>query len=211
MEMVVYRQIRKEDYPEVCEIMNQSFGLFHYVQDKKALECFKIQYIYSCLAEATYAYVAEKDGKVIGVIMGHAENVRRSLLHLGHALNTVLYSFKMMYFCRKAKAGIRDYKKLHEIYYEFSKKHKGEFDGILTLFAVDEKCRGLGVGKTLLSGLMEYFYRHDTQKIYLYTDSTCNYGFYEHEGFKCLEEQSMSLLRDNSPYQMDVFLYSYAL
>lgn len=211
MEAIKYRTIDRKDYQIVSQIINQSFGLFHYVGEKSALECFKTQYIYGCLAEATYTCVAEKDGKVIGVIMGHSNNVSRSILHLLYGIKTVFYNLKMMYFCRKSKSEISDYKNLHEIYYKFFQKHKGEFDGVLTLFAIDENYRGLGVGKTLLAGLLDFLYKHNTKKIYLYTDSTCNYGFYEHEGFKCLERQELYLTRDNAPYKMDVFLYSYEL
>lgn len=211
MEAIKYRPIQKKDYQAVSEIMNQSFGLFHYVSDKKALESFKKQYIYGCLAEATYTCVADKNGNVIGVIMGHSNNIRRRVSHLGYGINTILYSLKMSYLCKKSKSEIQDYKNLHKIYYQFFQKHKNEFDGVLTLFAVDENCRGFGIGKELLSGLLEFLRTKNTKKIYLYTDSTCNYGFYEHEGFGRLEEQRLKLTRDAKPYEMDVFLYSYEL
>ena len=98
---------------------------------------------------------------------------------------------------------------VHEIYHNFSRKHKGEFDGVLTLFAVNENCRGLGVGKTLLAGLLEYLKKQDVKHIYLYTDTTCNYGFYEYQGFERLEEQSIVLTKDGHSFDMDVFLYGY--
>ena len=47
MGTIKYRPIQEKDYLVVGEIINQAFGLFHYVSDKKALECFKNQYIYS--------------------------------------------------------------------------------------------------------------------------------------------------------------------
>nr|WP_246566699.1 GNAT family N-acetyltransferase [Tissierella simiarum] len=60
----------------------------------------------------------------------------------------------------------------------------------LTLFAVIEECRGLGVGKTLISYLDEYLKEHNTHNIYLYTDSACNYGFYDNHGFVQLGEEN---------------------
>lgn len=211
MQTIQYRPIEKKDYPMVGEILNQAFGLYRYVPDQQTLDCFKSQYVYGCLSEATYACVAEKDGEVVGVIMGQAKTEYRIGQHLRYVANTLKYSLKMVRFGKKCKAGIEDYKNLHRIYHTFSKRHKGEFDGTLTLFAVNEKCRGLGVGKTLLTGLLDYLQKNKVQHIYLYTDTTCNYGFYEHQGVERLEQQPMTLTKDGKTFQMDVFLYGYAV
>lgn len=209
MEGIKYRSMDKNDCLSVSEIINQAFGLNQYVSEEKALKCFKQQYVYSCLSEATYTLVAEQNDKVIGVIMGNAKSDYKILAHLRYMLLSFGYGIKMKYYGRKSKEGIEDYKRLHEIYHNFSKKHKGEFDGVLTLFAVNENCRGLGVGKELLVGLQEYLKKQKVKHIYLYTDTTCNYGFYEHQGFERWEEQSLLLTKNGHPFDMNVFLYSY--
>lgn len=209
MEIIKYRPLEERDYFAVGEIINQAFGLHRYVSDENTLKCFKKQYVYSCLSEATYALAAEQNDKVIGVIMGNANSDYKVLPHLKYMLCTIWYGIRMKYYDRKFKTGIEDYKRLHENYHSFSKKHKDEFDGVLTLFAVNENCRGLGVGRTLLAGLSEYLKKHNVKRIYLYTDTTCNYGFYEHQGFERQEEQSMLLTKDGHPFDMNVFLYGY--
>lgn len=211
MENIKYRKIEKRDYLAVGEILNQSFGLFHYVSDKKTLGCFKLQYVYSCLAEATYTCVAEKDNKIVGVIMENAKTDYSVFKHILYLWKTIKYSLKMKYYSKKSNTRTDDYDKIHKIYHQFSKKHKGEFDGVLTLFAVDESCRGAGVGKTLLFGLLKYLEAKETKRIYLYTDTTCNYGFYEHMGFKRLEEEEITLKRDGKMFKMKVFLYDYTV
>lgn len=211
MKTIKYRPIGGKDYFAVGEIINQAFGLYRYVSDEKALDCFKLQYVYSCLSEATYNCVAEQDGKIIGVIMGNANSDYKILPHFKYIFRTVQYEIKMKYYGRKLKNGIEDYKRLHKIYHNFSEKHKGEFDGVLTLFAVNESCRGLGVGTKLLSELSEYLKSKNTKRIYLYTDTTCNYGFYEHKGFERLEEQPLAMTKDGKPFQMNVFLYGYSV
>lgn len=213
MAEILYRPIEEKDYVAVGEILNQAFGLFRYVSDSKTLESFKLKYVYGCLSEATYTCVAEQNGKVVGVIMGKSDKDYHFFHHLPYALKAIQYSMKMKRLAKgeNAKAGIRAYQELHKIYHSFSEKHRGEFDGVLTLFAVDENCRGYGVGKTLLSGLFEYLKKQEVKRIYLYTDTTCNYGFYEHKGFERLEEHPLSLARDGKPFQMNVFLYGYSL
>lgn len=211
MKMIKYRAIAETDFNAIGEIINQAFGLYRYVSDEKTLECFKFQYVYSCLSEATYNCVAEQDGKVVGVIMGNAKADYKVFPHLKYLLRTLQYGIKMKYYGRKLKNGIQDYKRLLEIYSDFSRKHKGEFGGVLTLFAVNENCRGVGVGKSLLAGFLEYLKQQKIKRIYLYTDTTCNYGFYESHGFERLEEQPLSLTKDGHQFDMNVFLYGYSV
>lgn len=208
---MLYRTMEKKDYPEIGEILNQAFGLFRYVSDERTLKAFRLQYVYSCLSEATYTCVAEQNGKVVGVIMGKAEKDYSLLAHLPYIIKTITYGFKMMCYGKKCKNGIADYRNILEIYQDFSRKHKGEFDGVLTLFAVNEECRGLGVGKELLSRLFDYLQKQNVGRIYLYTDTTCSYEFYEHKGFERLEEKQLTVTREEKPFRMNVFLYGYSI
>lgn len=66
------------------------------------------------------------------------------------------------------------------------------------------------MGGNLLSELFDYFNTQNTKQIYLYTDTTCSYKFYEHKGFKRLEKQELKLLRDEKLFTMNVFLYGYS-
>lgn len=211
MEPIIYRPIQKKDYPEVAELLNQSFQLYKYISDPKRNNFFKLQYVYSCLSEATYTCVAEQHGRVIGVIMGNANSDYQITSHLWYLGKTFWYSFRILTRNKKHKSGVRDYQKLHKIYRAFLQKHKGEFDGVLTLFAVNEKYRGYGIGKKLLDGLLTYLNSKYVTRIYLYTDTTCSYEFYEHKGFERLEEKSLTITREGKAFQMDVFFYGYSL
>lgn len=211
METIKYREMTKADVPVIGDLIDQAFSLSHYVSHKQTLKNFKLQYVYSCLSEATYTCVAEQNGKIVGVIMGNAKKAYRLSSHLNYIVRTLQHGALMMLHGRNEKAGIRDFKNLHKIYHDFSQKHENEFNGVLTLFAVDENCRGFGVGLKLLAGLMDYLNAQNTSRIYLYTDTTCSYEFYEHRGFERLEEQKLLMTRDGQPFQMDVFLYGYSL
>ncbi len=211
MKGILYRPIEQKDYAVIGEIINEAFGLYRYVPHPKLLENVKQQYVYSCLSEATYTCVAEQNGEVVGVIMGNAKFDYKFFRHLSAICGTAWYSLKLMLFGWKSQASIKDYKNLHKVYNTFSQKHKGEFDGILTLFAVRESCRGFGVGKKLLNGLLEYLRNQGTHRIYLYTDDACNTGFYEHQGFERLEEQPLDMIRDGKTFELNVFLYGYSL
>lgn len=211
MKNIQYRPIEKRDYSEVGDLLCQTFGLYHYVSNPEELEILKRQYVYSCLAEATYTCVAVENDHVIGVIMGNAKSDYFLWNHLSAIGATGWYNLKLLRLSRKCRSGIQGYRQLHKVYRAFSQRHKGEFDGVLTLFAVEERCQGLGIGRALLLGLLTYLQSCKTKKIYLYTDSTCNVAFYKHHGFVPLEKEMISILRDGEAFSIDVFLYSYSL
>ena len=56
-----------------------------------------------------------------------------------------------------------------------------DYQGELAFFAISQKCRGKGIGKALFQKVVEYMRSQKIQKFYLFTDTSCNYGFYEHQ------------------------------
>lgn len=133
----------------------------------------------------------------------------RILSHLPFLFRSGWYAVKMKWLGRKERTGIGDYQRLHRIYGAFSQRHRGEFDGSSDSVCRQSRKRAKGVGKTLLSDLLAYWEEHKTRNVYLYTDTTCNYGFYEHQGFVRLEDEALTLTRDGNPFEMRVFLYGY--
>ena len=75
------------------------------------------------------------------------------------------------------------------------------------MFIVSKESRGLGIGKKLLSYLFEYMKSREVNSMYLYTDTRCNYKFYDSQNFKCLSEKE--LIFDSINEKLDVFLYGY--
>lgn len=102
-------------------------------------------------------------------------------------------------------------RRMHQIYHELHSSCEWKFDGVLTLFAITRGCRGLGVGKELLNRLLTYQKAHGVTNAYLYTDTSCNVGFYEHQGFMRLGEGTIAVTKENVPSEMDTFLYGYTI
>ena len=96
-----------------------------------------------------------------------------------------------------------------QIYKELMKKANKDFDGVLTLFVVSEECQGLGIGKKLLSYFFEYEKQNDVKNIYVYTDSKCNYKFYDSQGFIKLNKGTFNVKTINNHFDLDIFLYEY--
>ena len=88
---------------------------------------------------------------------------------------------------------------------ESGKDYKGE----LSFFAVSETCRGKGLGRKLSETLVDDMRSQNIPDFYLFTDTSCNYPFYEHLGMirRCEKKQSVKVNEERG--DMTFFLSDY--
>lgn len=209
MENIIYREIQKKDYDYIREMMNKNFHLYEYIEDERVLKTFLNSYLYSCLAEKTFSMVAEKNGQTIGVILGKANKIFNISSYI---LNSVKYLYYIFLTILKSKfygIDLKQYKGITRIYKELMKKSNKNFEGVLTLFVVSKNFQGYGIGKKLLSYFFDYEKLHNVKNIYLYTDSKCNYKFYDTQGFEKLNEDIFKVKNKNKEFDLQIFLYEY--
>lgn len=157
------------------------------------------------MANQTFMRVAEVGGQPAGVIMGKdcgAWKPSATGLLRQTAAALALLSGKEGRGVARAFSGINQVDK------ELLKESKKEYPGELSFFALDESYRGLGIGKKLFRALLDYMEQRNISRFYLYTDNSCNYGFYEHQGMRRCGQKSykVPLAVDN---EMQFFLYEY--
>ena len=68
-------------------------------------------------------------------------------------------------------------------------------DGEITLFVVNKNERGSGIGRKLLSECLKIIENAHYQKIFLTSDSECNYTYYLKFGFKIVGGEIMSSIK----------------
>ena len=74
---------------------------------------------------------------------------------------------------------------------------------------MDASCRGKGIGKKLFQSAMNYINDEKLKEFYLFTDTSCNYGFYEHQGMvrRCEKEHVFNI--EGQTAKMKFFIYDY--
>lgn len=94
-----------------------------------------------------------------------------------------------------------------ELLNECTKKYEGE----VAFFAISSKARGKGIGKRMFSNMLEYMKSQNIKDFYLYTDTSCNYGFYEHQGMIKRKEKSKTFFIQGKEAKMTFFIYDYCI
>ncbi|MEG0918433.1 MAG: GNAT family N-acetyltransferase [Anaerovoracaceae bacterium] len=200
---IIFRNIEKQDYNEIAEIISDTWNYRDFCTEKTAHKM-GLLYLASCLCAQSFNSVALKDNEVVGVIMGN--DIKNSHIILKNRMFLIKSSIKML-LSRDGRKIVNMFKGFENINEKLLKGSQKTFNGELSFFAVKEKTRGTGVGNDLYASLMEYFKECGIDNFYIFTDTSCNYGFYEHKGAERLGEKKI----DFKPYdnkKITFFIYS---
>lgn len=207
MSKIIYRDIAKKDYNTIKELIGEAFGFNEFIKDKIFLDSVLTSYLQDCILESSFSKVAEKDNKVIGIILGKANKDNTQLIKEHESLNSYSPELKSIMEVKENKIVINELLQIKDTYNEIIEGRKDDFQGCIQLFIVSKESRGLGIGKTLISHLFNYMRSMDVQSLYLYTDTRCNYKFYDSQNFKRLNEKEIYF--NSLKEKLNVFLYGY--
>lgn len=192
MNSISYRKIRKSDYNEIKKMVDNTWKISACLDNKKIGQLFLNMFINSLIMIENYNMVAIENEKLLGVIIGKTKEKTFSLKKILYFLFLITDSIKVNFIVRtdNDKNVIKDYMELVKTYKLLKKDINQKFDGQIELLAVDEKSRGKRIGKTLVYDFFNYCKDIKMQNIYLFTDTKCNYEFYDIIGMKKLGEKT---------------------
>ena len=148
---------------------------------------------HSCLARSSEATVAVLHGRPVGVILARVDiNVpkRLCLLPNRHHRHIIRALFPLL-FSTAGRSGIAEMLRINRVDRRLIRGAKNRYDAEVTLFLVDERIRGGGVGGFLFDDLLERFRRVGVRRYYLFTDTGCNVGFYTRRGLTHRREEKV--------------------
>lgn len=204
---IIYRSARYSDIPALSKIACKSFDFYSFMDNEDKLYKMNELYFMKYYAVSTFSRVAVLDNVPIGFIFGAAKNKRRPLLHFGTRLATIPRSIRIRLEWKRFPDIYKSFINENEVYNSIEPDEKLVLDGQITLFAIDEKYRGLGIGKTLLLSLREHFENENVKRVYLLTDNICDYEFYDRYGFERKASSNIEILRHNKPFELNAFRY----
>ena len=210
MNDVVIRDVEARDVPGIKKVICEVWDWVSIIEDKEILDATIGLYLNQVLYEGTFGRVAVLDDKVVGVIFGSVDGVEpkyRMLLEDG-----TVHAFTLLGASETVRKSIHEYfSKLRDVYGRLVKGIEGDYDGTLDFLILGRDAQGLGIGKSLWLALKAYFLENNANAVYLYSDTDCNFGFYESQGFKRKRELETTFIFEGTPYVTNQFLYEYHL
>lgn len=200
---ITFRPFQREDAASLEDIIRKTWQYDRFCSPKTAKRLARV-YLANCCSSQTFTQVAVKNGSAVGVIMGRNKKERPS----GRFALRRLWSILVLLSSREGRAAANAFSNVERVDQELLAEQKKEFQGELAFFVLSEECRGTGIGKALFQRLLDYMKSQNIDHFYLYTDSSCNYGFYEHQGMVRCGEKTCTI-PIGVENQMSFFLYEY--
>ena len=208
MKEILIRDVKEEDFPEIKEIIDETWEYSDLFDGERALDAALGLYFNQVLYGCSFGKAAVLDGKVIGVIFGYVngESPKYRMMQEDNSE----YILTLLNMPEGERKNINEYmSKLHYTYEKLLNGKKASYDGTLDFLILSEEARGLKIGRKLWDELAVYFKKNDVKSIYVFTDTECNFGFYEHLGFSRKGQQDVTYIFDDEPFEATIFLYDY--
>ncbi len=193
-QQITFREYKKEDNKFLEDIIRKTWKYDNYFSSKTAKRTAKV-YLASCLLEKTFTQVALLNNEPVGIIM--AKNNKSYKKSFKLKLNLIIKSVPIL-LCSDGRRSVKLYSKIDELDEDLLKNSRTEFDSEIVFFVLDKKCRSQGIGKELFNKARNYLENSGAKHFYLFTDTTCNFGFYEHLGLKRIGEKNFHFPNNES-------------
>ena len=206
MNNMIIRDVEAKDIQAIKHAINDVWCFSELVESEELLDATIGLYLNQILYGGTFGRVAVLDDKVVGVIFGVVngeEPKYRKLLEDGTA-----HAIAWLGASKTEQEGIYEYfSKQKEVYEQLSNDLLDNYDASLDFLVLAKEAQGLGVGKKLWETLKAYFEEKNAKSVYLYSDTECNYGFYEHQGFTRRRERDTNFEFEGHIFKTTNFLY----
>ncbi len=205
MSQIVTREFQRKDADALKNIIAETWHYNELCPPKTADRLAGV-YLNSCLANQTYTRTALIDGIPVGIIMGKNKNVHKCPLKYRIRQMT---SIIRLFFNKEGRQISKIFGCVTEIDKELLAENRRDYVGEVAFFAVDSRYRGQGIGKKLFQELLKYMKDENIKTFYLFTDTSCNYQFYEHQGMvRCCERNHIFNIKGRKS-NMSFYLYEY--
>lgn len=193
---VSFRELRREDEEKVIKFASRGMHLSWFVKNHFVQHISDKLYWYSNAFKATQIIAAYEKNRFLGVLVASI-NGEKTCYHnpLGYILFKLASPLISLFELDDGWSAT-----CHEMYDEYTRDNSP--DGEILFFVTSPSVKG--IGSLLLS---EFRHRNNGKSVFLYTDEGCNYGFYDHTGFKRLTEKSITLKIGQEIRSLKCFLY----
>lgn len=202
---VEIREYQKQDFKAIESIIREAWSYDRFCSPQIASKLARV-FLSSCLTNQTFSRVAIMDGVPVGIILG--KDIAAHRCPFSYRIKQI-GAILSLYISKEGRKTAKIFEDVNGIDQQLLKECGKEYPAELALFAVSSACRGKGIGKRLFACVLDYFKEHKRKEFYLYTDTSCNYGFYEHHGMSRRCERSHSIVLDGQAQDMKFFIYEY--
>lgn len=177
---ITIRQFERSDYSGFVSLMRRTW--YAQYEHKIGMQCARVDTEH-CLARTTHAFVAQIGDRPVGYILASLRRKAPSRVTNSHTLKMLSLSVPLL-ANKEGRAGLREITAITRTDAWLYKQAGKQYDAEIVLFMLASEAQGQGVGKLLFGRMLDALAQEGARNFFLFTDSTCNVGFYRHRGLK---------------------------
>ena len=212
MDNIIIRNIRETDLPILKSLIVEAWGegwnLRRFNQDTDFYQSLLEIYLSIFLNSSTFGRVAVMGDRVVGAVMGSANGEIPKFRLMQK--NTALHTLTLLSATEAERMDIVEHLSVSfQSIGQLIENNAKAYDGSLEFLVVSEQARGIKIGKALWNEVSGYFKSKNAKSIYLITDSQCNVGFYDYNGFSRVGSTEAVYNYTTGQKKFEIFLYDY--
>lgn len=200
---IIYREYHHGDEKYLEDIIAEAWNYNRFASPDIAAKLAKA-FLFSCLSNQTYTQVAEINGTPAGVIMG--KKIKDYHCPFRYRIKQIS-SIVSLLVTREGRKNAMLFQNISTIDEQLLKNSSVDYQGEIAFFAVGSKYRGLGIGKKLFQSVLDYMERERILNFFLFTDTSCNFGFYEHQHMIRRGEETLQFAINGQQEEMIFYIY----
>ena len=202
---ITLRDYQKQDFKALEDIIRKTWHYDDFSSPKTASKLARV-FLSSCLTNYTFSRVAVDNGIPVGIILANNKSLHKCPLSLKFQQIRAVIS---LFLSKEGRKVSKIFENVNGIDKQLLSECGKSYPAELALFAVNSSYRGKGIGKILFQSVLDYMNEQKINEFYLFTDTSCNYGFYEHQGMirRCEKEHLFNIKGQNA--KMNFFIYDY--
>lgn len=204
---ITFKNYNDKYFREISKIINDNWH-YNELTSTKTAEILSFTYLYSCLSKQTFTKIALIDNIPVGIIIANCKN--KFKFNLLYKLKLIKNIFLLAISSEGRKVS-KIFGNIDNIDNNLLTNLDKDYPAELVFFAVDPNLKGIGIGKKLFNEAIEYFKDNSIDNFYLFTDTTCNFGFYEHKGMVRKGEVEKTLNLDAGERYITFYIYDMKL
>ncbi len=204
MEQVICREFQPRDTQALADIIRITWGYDDKFGKGETARRLAQAYLDLCLVNQTYTQVALVDGVPVGVIMCRHN---RSHQCPDRLRDRQAQSMQTLCATEEGRAAAAFYRTISELDQELLKRCGKTYQGEIVFFAVNAAYRGFGIGGKLFDAALAYLKQAAVTDFYLFTDTSCDFRFYEYKGMHRQQTITHQFTVRGRPLTFDFFLY----
>ena len=214
MKEIIIRDIKEKDMPLLKSLIIEAFGdgwnLGQHDQRQDYFQALMEVYLSIFLNSSTFGKIAEFEGKAVGAVLASANEADRRFRRFQ---NNIAANTLALLTAPEAKRMdiVEHLSQSFQAIGQLLENMTNTYDGSLEFIAVSKQAQGLKIGKMLWDEAVNYFQSQSVKSIYLISDSACNTGFYDHNGFSKIGATATEYNYTTGQKKSNIFVYEYLL